>query len=479
MRGRFDFYALPYHLQANVHQDDSQLITETDFNYKTSFTMQKTPYTSIQNANIFQNQKQEIQTTSYPKHHSLPNTNMFFHNTRLYPNEDVQTRLTSRNYIDKRNSLSHQQFVHQFNSDGRVDSSITTSASVKYTTTYPHKKQLNMNNITPRYKNINEVLTQLQQKNISLHSYLKTQKGSRELQRQLYKISPIEIDNIIIHLSSIMHTLMRDKYGNYFCSKLIQNCSPEQRVKILEAIKHSFGVIGNCVYGTHCIQIMVELSNMRNEQQLLGECIRQNAIDLSCDQRGTHIVQKFLANCNDESTLNELCRELLSHFHLVMNNPHGICVYIKMIKIPNTAQMKPSLCETISARMFDVIRNPYGNYLIQSILEVSMYDVALMKAVNDVKEEVKEKFVVLSMQKYSSNVVEKTLMFFNKEEIMKMVLGLVEDDCLENVLRNTYGNYVIEKVIGMLDVNERKIVLDKIRYCNKDQQYLLLTALFN
>ena len=86
---------------------------------------------------------------------------------------------------------------------------------------------------------------------------------------------------------------------------------------------------------------------------------------------------------------------------------------------------------------------------------------------------------VLAMQKYSSNVVEKALMFFNKEEIMQMILGLVEDDYLENVLRNTYGNYVIEKVVGMLDVNERKRVLDKIRYYNKDQQYLLLTALFN
>jgi hypothetical protein len=129
--------------------------------------------------------------------------------------------------------------------------------------------------------------------------------------------------------------------------------------------------------------------------------------------------------------------------------------------------------------MFDVIRNPYGNYLIQSILEAGSYDVSLTKAVNDVKEQVKEKFMVLAMQKYSSNVVEKALMFFNKEEIMQMILGLIEDDYLENVLRNTYGNYVIEKVVGMLDVNERKRVLDKIRYYNKDQQYLLLTALFN
>ena len=476
MRGRFDLYALAYHPQATALQDNGQLITEMDFNYKTSFTMQNTQYTSIQNANIFQNQKQEIQTTSYPKHRSLPNTNLFFHKTRLNPNEDVHVHFNSRNYIDKRNNLPHQQFVQPFDVTVRGDNSNNNSASG---TTYHHKKQHNINNNNSHYKNINEVLTQLQQKNIALHTYLKTQKGSRELQRQLYKISPVDIDNIIIHLSSIMHTLMRDKYGNYFCSKLIQNCSPEQRVKILETIKHSFGVIGNCVYGTHCIQIMVELSNMKNEQQLLGECIKHNAIALCCDQRGTHIVQKFLSNCNDESTLNELCDELLSHFHLVMNNPHGICVYIKMIKIPNTARMKPLLCDTISTAMFDVIRNPYGNYLIQSILEAGVYDVALTKAVNDVKEQVKEKFAVLAMQKYSSNVVEKTLMCFNKEEIMKMILGLVEDDCLENVLKNTYGNYVIEKVVGMLDGNERKRILDKIRYYNKDQQYLLLTALFN
>ena len=437
--------------------------------------MQKTQYTSIQNANIFQNQQQEIQTISYPKHRSPLSTNLFSQKTRLYPNEDVPTHFNSRNYIDKRNNLPHQQFAQLANLDERIGSS-SGSANARRTL---HKKQLNITSMNPQYKNISEVLTQLQQKNIPLHAYLKTQKGSRELQRQLYKISPTEIDNIIIHLSSIMHTLMKDKYGNYFCSKLIQNCSPEQRVRILETIKHCFGVIGNCVYGTHCIQIMVELSNMRNEQQLLGECIRRNAISLSCDQRGTHIVQKFLSNCGDESTLNELCRELLTHFQILMNNAHGICVYIKMMRIPSAAQVKLSLCEIISAQMFDVIRNPYGNYLVQTVLDVGVYDVALTKTVDDVKREVEEKFVELAMQKYSSNVVEKTLMFFSKQEIMKMILGLVEDDCLESVLRNTYGNYVIEKVITILNVNERKKVLDMIRYYKKDQQYLLLTALFN
>jgi len=67
--------------------------------------------------------------------------------------------------------------------------------------------------------------------------YAKTQKGSRNLQKLLNKILPDELDHILEKIKENFYELMTDTYGNYFCQKLIQCCSSEQRVFILRNVK--------------------------------------------------------------------------------------------------------------------------------------------------------------------------------------------------------------------------------------------------
>ena len=53
------------------------------------------------------------------------------------------------------------------------------------------------------------------------------------MQKYLNKISPEQINYVINRLNTNIPKLMVDIYGNYFCQKLIQCCSSEQRLKIL------------------------------------------------------------------------------------------------------------------------------------------------------------------------------------------------------------------------------------------------------
>lgn len=84
--------------------------------------------------------------------------------------------------------------------------------------------------------NLNEILSN---NNLDLPDYIKTQKGSRIMQKELNSITPenlqILLDRICVHLTGIMI----DIYGNYFSQRLIQCCSPQQRLQILKAVNNN------------------------------------------------------------------------------------------------------------------------------------------------------------------------------------------------------------------------------------------------
>ena len=60
-----------------------------------------------------------------------------------------------------------------------------------------------------------------------------TQQGSKYLQRVLSKASPDVVEFIIQEIGMQLCHLMTDQYGNYFCQKLLQSSSSQQRCEML------------------------------------------------------------------------------------------------------------------------------------------------------------------------------------------------------------------------------------------------------
>lgn len=79
------------------------------------------------------------------------------------------------------------------------------------------------------------------------------QTGSRFLQKQLTKSKTMMINFILEEIGERFSDLMIDNYGNYFCSKLLQHCSSNQRLQVLSAIKPRFIELACNKRGTHTI----------------------------------------------------------------------------------------------------------------------------------------------------------------------------------------------------------------------------------
>jgi hypothetical protein len=67
--------------------------------------------------------------------------------------------------------------------------------------------------------------------------FIKTQKGSRSMQKYLNKITPDRINNLLEKISLNFREIMCDSYGNYFIQKLIQCCSSSQRIYMLKCVR--------------------------------------------------------------------------------------------------------------------------------------------------------------------------------------------------------------------------------------------------
>lgn len=70
----------------------------------------------------------------------------------------------------------------------------------------------------------------------SLSEYICSQKGSRSMQKKLSLISSKELDEVLQLLQASLSIMMVDTYGNYFCKKLLQLSSCEQRIFFCQCV---------------------------------------------------------------------------------------------------------------------------------------------------------------------------------------------------------------------------------------------------
>jgi len=146
---------------------------------------------------------------------------------------------------------------------------------------------------------------------------------------------------------------------------------------------------------------------------MLMEDFRGNILELSVHPFGCRIVQRLLENCSNEQVeviVNEVFAEA------------------------------PRMC-----------LNEYGNYIIQHILGngLRVHKIQLYKHVHDT-------IAIMCTNKFASNVVEA---FWNTgiKSVQESILDqLMETDSLDILVRDKFGNFVIQKMMTVGSFEQRK-----------------------
>lgn len=108
--------------------------------------------------------------------------------------------------------------------------------------------------------------------------------------------------------------------------------------------------------------------------------------------------------CFDESILTEVYDYVLDNFIPLANNINSLCVVKKIIICSRIPQTRKKILDKILDSMEQIIHNAHGNYAIQVAIDAyhGFYAKPIIQTFVG-------KFYSLSLQKYSSNVIEKSL----------------------------------------------------------------------
>lgn len=116
------------------------------------------------------------------------------------------------------------------------------------------------------------------------------------------------------------------------------------------------------------------------------------------------------------------------------------------------------LISAICQNSLTLVQDPFGNYVVQYILGLhepkanSMIIHCMLGRLN-----------VLSRQKFSSNVVEKCLHLGTTEDKNRVIMELADTRSLGELLRDIYGNYVVQSALGVAQEPQLSHFLGAVR----------------
>ncbi|CAJ1352016.1 unnamed protein product [Effrenium voratum] len=238
----------------------------------------------------------------------------------------------------------------------------------------------------------------------------RTQAGSKYLQRQLVKGTGAAVDVILEEVENEIAHMMCDSYGNYLCSAAFQACSQRQRKRMLEKLGPEVVAIACDKRGTHALQALILLLQLKEEQLQLMNSIKDNVIELS-------------------PGLNQ-----------------------KALKFVNTRV--PERVE----QALDLVQGPYGNYAIQHALEEWGG-----QRCQPVLQKLEGRMMQLSIQKYSSNVVEKLFSSAPLDFRERFIAELLETEKMSVLVNSNYGHYVVKRALQLATPEQSQALLEAIK----------------
>ncbi|KAH7089767.1 armadillo-type protein [Paraphoma chrysanthemicola] len=273
-----------------------------------------------------------------------------------------------------------------------------------------------------------------------IYSLCKDQHGCRFLQKKLEERNQDNLQIIFDETAPHVVELMTDPFGNYLCQKLLEFANDEQRNTLVRNACPSMVSIALNQHGTRALQKMIEFISTEEQTKMIIQALSGQVVDLIQDLNGNHVIQKCL-NHLKSSEAQFIFDAVGEHCITVGTHRHGCCVLQRCIDHASGYQ-KVDLVRKITAHSFHLVQDPFGNYVVQYILDLN--DPAFT---TPMCEGFAGKIIELSKQKFSSNVIEKCIRCAEMSAKQLMIEELLDAEELERLMRDSYGNYVVQTAL--------------------------------
>lgn len=278
-----------------------------------------------------------------------------------------------------------------------------------------------------------------------IYPLTKYQAGCRFLQKKLEE-QPDQQHVTLVFNEVFDHLieLMTDPYGQYLVPKLMKHCDKAQRQAIVTKIAPKIVTFACHTYGIHGVQKILEYLT-DDQVQVFIDVIRPSTIQLSKDNKGNYLIQSFLKQFSSERNqfiydgINAHCVDVATH-------KVGCTLVNRCIDYANEVQLN-TLITQIASHCLDLVQDQFGNYVVQHILSTKPHFAPkiIVAMLGHIPE--------LSVQKFSSNVIEKCLQVSvsSTPDLYAAIIKEITDADLLALLQDRYANFVIQTALDVAD----------------------------
>ena len=281
----------------------------------------------------------------------------------------------------------------------------------------------------------------------------KKQTGCRYLQKL---ISSNENDDLVnkyfypkLYPTKLIE-LCNDLFGNYLVQKMIPYLNKDNLYSFTSLIiKHLLKLCLN-PHGTRVVQVYLEQIKLDNQLlTLFTNSLIPIMPRLINDLNGSFVLMHYATVVpypNNDIIFDFLNKNIVN----ISVQSYSCSALQKCIDIGNEQQSQ-KLLENISEHSMFLILNQFGNYVIQFVISKNI------TAINDkILEGFIDNLIFLAKQKYSSNVIEKCFDYCSNKMKERIINQLSDERIIRDLLKDMYGNYVLQKTLSMIQDLKKK-----------------------
>lgn len=287
-------------------------------------------------------------------------------------------------------------------------------------------------------------------------SLCKDQNGCRFLQRKLEENNPASVKLIFTKVYPHISELMIDPFGNYLVQKLLEFVDEEQRTVLVKHACLQLNTIALNQHGTRALQKMIQTINTKKQSQMIVNALGGKVVALMKDLNGNHVIQRCLNEFSGSGcqfiydAVARNCTEIAKH-------KHGCCVFQRCIDHATMAQ-RTQLVGVITKNVLELVQDQFGNYVVQYVL-----DLGCAEHNQPLIEQFFGHICTLSVQKFSSNVIEKCLRITDGPTQTRIIEELMRSNSLERLLCDSYANYVIQTALTCAQEPVKSQLIENVR----------------
>jgi len=248
---------------------------------------------------------------------------------------------------------------------------------------------------------------------------------------------------------------MTDPFGNYLFSKLMEHCDPQQREKVITKILPDLMPTAFDMYGTQSLQKMMPFLT-ESQINAVIDTLKESAIALIKHNKANYLIQYCLDNLPPKHN-QWIYDAVVASMEEVAKDRVG-CVIVKRCIDHSNDEQKQRLAEEVSKKALALVQDPFGNYVVQHILDKYPAETQSQKLIANLLGSITD----LCTQKFSSNVVEKCLNVAGPEIRKSMLVEITESEMLPQLLNDRFANFVVQTALDVADPDQRQLLVKNI-----------------